>query len=133
MNKTTPTGKEYIFEGKVAISQTDLNGNINYINRKFCEISDYSVDELINSNMNILRHPDMHPSTYQKLWSTLKSGQVYNGMLKNMRKDGHFYWIDIEIVPVVDKEKRITGYMSVSKASPRKNIQDEKLNSTLNN
>jgi len=124
MNKVVPKNEEYVFEGKVAISQTDLKGNITFVNRKFCEISGYSLDELINSSHSIIKHPDVDEAIYEKMWKTLGSGQVYNGMLKNMRKDGSYYWTDIEIAPILDKKGQTTGYISVSKPSPRKNIQE---------
>lgn len=134
MSKIIPKDEEYIYEGKVAISQTDLQGNITFVNRKFCEISGYSVDELTNSNINVLSHPDVHSSTYEKMWNTLKSSQVYNGMLKNMRKDGSYFWVDIEITPIFDNQHQMSGYISVSKPSPRKNIQEnDKLNQNANN
>lgn len=134
MNKVVPKNEEYIFEGKVAISQTDLKGNITFVNRKFCEISGYTIDELINSSHSIIKHPDVDEAIYEKMWKTLSSGQVYNGMLKNLRKDGRYYWTDIEIAPIFNKKEQITGYISVSKPSPRKNIQEnEKSHQNANN
>ncbi len=124
MNKVVPKNEEYVFEGKVAISQTDLKGNITFVNRKFCEISGYTLDELINSSHSIIKHPNVDEAIYEKMWRTLGSGQVYNGMLKNLRKDGSYYWTDIEIAPILDKKGQTTGYISVSKPSPRKNIQE---------
>lgn len=134
MNKVVPKNEEYVFEGKVAISQTDLKGNITFVNRKFCEISGYTIDELINSSHSIIKHPDVEESIYEKMWKTLSSGQVYNDMLKNLRKDGRYYWTDIEIAPIFNKKEQITGYISVSKPSPRKNIQEsEKSHQNANN
>ncbi|ABB43698.1 putative PAS/PAC sensor protein [Sulfurimonas denitrificans DSM 1251] len=125
MNKIVPNDKEYIFQGKVAICQTDLEGNITFVNRKFCEISGYSVDELNKKNINMLKHPDTNPSIYEKMCSTLKGALVYNDMLKIIRKDGSYYWVDIEVTNIVDKQERISGYISISKPSARKNIQYE--------
>lgn len=134
MNKVVPKNEEYVFEGKVAISQTDLKGNVTFVNRKFCEISGYTIDELINSSHSIIKHPEVEESIYEKMWKTLSSGQVYNGMLKNLRKDGRYYWTDIEIAPILDKKGQTTGYISVSKPSPRKNIQEnEKSHQNANN
>lgn len=134
MNKVVPKNEEYVFEGKVAISQTDLKGNITFVNRKFCEISGYTLDELINSSHSIIKHPEVEESVYEKMWKTLSSGQVFNGMLKNLRKDGRYYWTDIEIAPILDKKWQTTGYISVSKPSPRKNIQEsEKSHQNANN
>lgn len=130
MDKVIPKDEEYIYEGKVAISQTDLNGNITFVNRKFCEISGYSLYELLGSNHDIIRHPDTDSTTFEKMHKTLNSGQVYNGMIKNLRKDGRYYWVDIEIAPIFNKQEQMTGFISVSKPSPRKNIQQK--NSKIN-
>jgi aerotaxis receptor len=128
MNRVVPKDEEYIFQGKVAISQTDLNGNITFVNRKYCEVSGYNAEELVGSNQNIVRHPDVQDAIFEKMYKTLGSGQAYNGVLKNLRKDGLYYWVDIEIMPILDENEHITGYISVSKPSPRKNIQEnEKL------
>lgn len=128
MDKVVPTDEEYIYEGRVAISQTDLDGTITFVNRKFSEISGYTVKELIDSSHDIIRHPDVSQEIFDKMWVSLKNGQVWNGMLKNLRKDGQFYWVDMEIAPILDKEDKITGYISVSKPAARKNIlENEKL------
>ena len=128
MEKVLPIDEEFIYEGRVAISQTDLKGNITYVNRKFCEVSGYSSSELVDSNIDIVRHPSIPNETFEKMWDALKNGQVWNGMLKNLRKDGKFYWIEMEITPIFDEQEEITGYISVSKPAPRKNIEEnEKL------
>jgi len=128
MNKVVPTDEEYIYEGRVAITQTDLDGNITFANRKFSEISGYSVDELIDSSHDIIRHPSVSQKLFDKMWTSLKNGQVWNGMLKNLRKDGKFYWVDIEIAPIFDNNDQINGYISVAKPAARKNIiENEKL------
>lgn len=124
MLRFTLKNKEYLFEGKVAIVQTDLEGNITFANRKFCEISGYGLSELLGNNISITRHPETDSSVFEKMWATLKSAQVYNGMLKNLRKDGSYYWVDIEIAPIFNPQNQMTGYISVSKPSPRKNIQE---------
>lgn len=134
MNKVVPKNEEYIFEGKVAISQTDLKGDITFVNRKFCEISGYTLDELMNANHSIIKHPEVSEAVYEKMWKTISDGQVYNGMLKNLRKDGSYYWTDVEIAPIMDTKGQITGYISVSKPSPRKNIQEnERAQQNANN
>lgn len=124
MNKIIPTEKEYIFDGKVALSQTDLKGKIIFVNRKFCEISGYTAQELLDSEHSIIRHPDMPSNVYKDMYKALKSDRSWSGIIKNLRKDSSYYWVDLEIVPLRDKEEDITGYMSISKPAPRKNIAD---------
>ena len=124
MNKIVPTEKEYIFDGKVALSQTDLKGKIIFVNRKFCEISGYTAQELLDGEHKIIRHPDMPSNIYENMYKALKNGRSWGGLIKNLRKDGCYYWVDFEIVPVRDIEEDIAGYMSISKPAPRKNIAD---------
>ncbi len=128
MEKVIPTNEEFIYEGRVAISQTDLDGVITFVNRKFCEISGYDASELVGSSHDIVKHPNVPQDIFFKMWSALQSGQVWNGPLINLRKDGRYYWVDMEIAPIFDKHEQITGYISVSKPVPRKNIsENEKL------
>jgi len=124
MNRPTPIDEEYFFEGSAIISQTDLKGIITYANRAFSEVSGYSVEELIGKPHNILRHPDMPKVVFEKMWSTIQSGQAWNGLVKNLRKDGRYYWVDTEILPVRDNDGNITGYIAARKAASRKDIQE---------
>nr|WP_321267719.1 PAS domain S-box protein [uncultured Sulfurimonas sp.] len=124
MNKVVPIDEEYMLEGSLLISQTDLRGIITFANRKFCEVSGYKIDELIGSNHNIIRHPDMPKAIFTKMWSTIQSGQSWNGLLKNLRKDGLYYWVDSEIIPVHNENKEITGYIAARKVASRKDIQE---------
>lgn len=128
MDKAVPTDKEFIYDGKIAISQTDLSENIIFVNRKFCEISGYTSQELLNKNHSIIRHPDVSQEIFEKMHKTIKGGQVWNGILKNLRKDGSFYWVNSEIVPIFDAQNRITGYISVSKPVPRRDIEEYNIN-----
>jgi len=128
MSKVTPIDDEYTFDTSVIISQTDLQGIITYVNRAFCEVSDYSVEELSGKQHNIVRHPDMPKVVFEKMWSTLTSGQVWNGLIKNLRKDGKFYWVEIEILPVRDNEDNITGYIAAAKSASRKDILEAEEN-----
>jgi len=124
MDQVIPIDEEYFFDDKVIISQTDLKGEITYANRAFCEISGYQVNELLGQPHNIIRHPDMPRAAFEKMWETIKGGQVWNGLVKNLRKDGRYYWVDTEILPVRDDDERITGYIAARKAASRKDIQE---------
>lgn len=124
MSKSTPVDEEYLYEGRVIISQTDLKGVITFANRKFCEISAYTAKELVGSQHNIIRHPDMPRAAFKKMWDTIQSGQVWNGLVKNLRSDGLYYWVDTEISPIYDEKNNITGYIAARKPASRKNIQE---------
>jgi len=124
MNKETIKDEEYIFEGSTIISQTDLSGKITFANRRFCEVSGYNIDELINQPHNIIRHPDMPQVIFEKMWDTLSSGMTWTGLVKNMRKDGLYYWVDTEILPIKSENNELTGYIASRKAASRSNIED---------
>ncbi|WP_324172263.1 PAS domain-containing protein [Sulfurimonas sp.] len=124
MNNVTPVNEEYIFEGSAIVSQTDLKGIITFSNRKFCNVSGYKVSELVGSNHNIIRHPDMPKSIFAKMWNTIESGESWNGLVKNLRKDGLYYWVYTEITPIFNKNNEITGYIASRKNAPRKDIEE---------
>ena len=118
MKKPNPINKEYTFEKGLIISSTNLNGIITYVNRKFCEIADYSKDELIGHNHNILRHPDMPNTVFNELWSTIKSGKEWTGIIKNLRKDAKYYWVYSHISPIVSEGVTIGYSVAKRPASP---------------
>lgn len=125
MNKIAPIDEEYLFGDGVIISQTDEKGVITYANRLFCDVSGYSVDELVGKPHSIIRHPDMPSSVFARMWETIKGGQVWNGLVKNMRQDGRYYWVDTEILPIKEEQSgRITGYIAARKVASRKDISE---------
>ena len=97
---------------ELIISRTDLKGNITYVNETFALISGYSTDELIGKPHNIVRHPDMPKSVYKDLWETLKSGENWQGFVKNKRKDNGYYWVHAEISGVY-KDGKLVEYKSL--------------------
>lgn len=97
---------------EIIISRTDLNGIITYANETFAQISGYQVEELIGKSHNILRHPDMPKILFEHMWKTLKSGKMWQGYVKNMRKDGGYYWVYAEVSGVY-KENILVEYKSM--------------------
>jgi len=125
MTNVIPKDEEYIFDDDtVIISQTDIEGIITYGNRAFFSVSGYAREELIGQLHNVVRHPDMPKEIFKKMWETIQSGQVWNGLIKNLRKDGRYYWISTEILPIRDANNKITGYISAKKAASKKDIQE---------
>ena len=124
--RVTPVDEEYMYVGDVIISQTDLKGVIIYANRMFCDTSGYRANELNGQPHSIIRHPDMPKAAFEKMWETIKSGQAWNGLVKNLRKDGLYYWVDTEILPLKDSDDNVTGYIAARKPASRKNIEETK-------
>ncbi|MDQ7045721.1 MAG: PAS domain-containing protein [Sulfurimonas sp.] len=127
MSNVTPINEEFLFEGSSIISQTDSKGVITFANRKFAEVSGYRVDELVGQEHNIIRHPDMPRDVFTKMWNNISTGHTWNGLLKNLRKDGLYYWVDTEILPIVDDNNNVTGFIASRRTASRKNIQEMEL------
>jgi aerotaxis receptor len=99
-------------DGVTIVSRTDLDGNITYVNEVFCEISAYDEEELLGKAHNILRHPDMPTSVFKDLWETIKRGENWEGIVKNLRKDKSFYWVRANISNFY-KDGELVGYKSI--------------------
>jgi len=112
LNFPTTDSERHLRGGDSAVSRTDTRGVITYVNTTFCEISGYSREELIGQPHNIVRHPDMPPAVFANLWTTLKAGKAWKGLIKNRCKDGSFYWVEANANPIV-ADGKIVGYMSL--------------------
>jgi len=113
-SKTVPTQKEVTLgEDEFIVSKTDGTGKITYINRVFMQISGYAEAELLNKQHNIIRHPDMPRGVFKFMWDTLKGGDEFIGFVKNLCKDGGYYWVFAHVTPDFDANGNFRGYYSV--------------------
>ena len=118
--KVQPTSREKVMrDGDFIVSKTDLKGNITYGNRIFIEFSGYGEDELLGAAHNIIRHPDMPRGVFKFLWDTLQAEKECFAYVKNMAKDGSFYWVFANITPDYDRNNKVVGYFSVRRAPKR--------------
>ncbi len=111
----TPTSHELQMKpNDLIVSKTDTKGRITYCNRIFIEFAGYTEQELLGQQHNIVRHPDMPRFVFHLLWTTIKSGNEFFGYVKNMSRDGSFYWVFANVTPSYAKNGAgITGYFSV--------------------
>jgi PAS domain S-box-containing protein len=110
----TPTTVERMMrEDDFIVSMTDTKGHITYGNRIFIEFSGYSEQELLGTQHNIIRHPDMPRAVFQLLWDKIQKKEECFAYVKNMSKDGSFYWVFTNVTPTFDPAGNITGYFSV--------------------
>ncbi|KPX11485.1 methyl-accepting chemotaxis protein [Pseudomonas syringae pv. coryli] len=94
------------------ISTTDTRGTITYCNDAFVDISGYSEAELVGAAHNTVRHPDVPPAVFEHMWTTLKSGQPWMGIVKNRCKNGDHYWVNAYVTPVLEN-RQVVGFESV--------------------
>ncbi len=129
LNNKTKELKDSIktIDENVIMSQTDLNGMITGVSKAFCKISGFSKDELIGQQHNLVRHSDMKKEAFKTMWSTIEKDILWKGEVKNLKKDGGFYWVNAVVAPLFRNGVKI-GYTSV-----RHDITDKKIIDELNN
>jgi len=110
-------------EGVPLVSRTDPNGRITFVNKAFIEISGFDEQELMGAPHNIVRHPHMPKEAFANLWTTIKAGQPWEGLVKNRTKDGNFYWVRANVTPIVENGQ-VTGYVSIRSKPNREEIAE---------
>lgn len=119
-----PINTEKTFaDDDIIVSKTDLKGKITYGNELFIKMSGYTEDELMGANHNIVRHPDMPKVVFKLLWETVQAKKEIFAYVKNMAKDGSFYWVFANVTPSLDLSGNIIGYYSVRRKPSKKAIE----------
>ncbi|HBL59430.1 MAG TPA: PAS domain-containing protein [Cyanobacteria bacterium UBA8803] len=109
------------------IAITDRQGRINFVNDKFCELSKYSRSEIYGVTHHLINSGYHPPEFFKQLWTTISSGKVWRGVIKDRAKDGSFYWVDTTIVPILDSEGKPHEYVSICKdITEQKRSQEER-------
>ncbi len=110
-------------EGKLIVSRTDKNGVITHCNQSFVDMSGYEEDEIIGQPHALLRHPEMPSAAFEDLWKTVQSGNKWHGYVKNLRKDGGYYWVYATVIPNV-RNGEVVGYTSVRRKPSRQKVEE---------
>ena len=126
MKKPIPVDEEYKFDDGVIVSETDLRGIITYANRTFCKIAGYDREELLGRPHNIIRHPDMPKAAFKDMWETIKQDKEWIGLVKNLRKDGRYYWVKTYIKPVYKDGEKV-GYIAARKPVSQKDKEEAEI------
>ena len=118
------TDKETLVpENTFIYSRTDTKGRITEANQAFATLSGYSIEELVGKPHNMVRHPDMPKQAFEDMWKSLKAGRPWQGMVKNRRKDGGFYWVFATVSPVRAEGGRIVGFQSLRRKPAREQVK----------
>ncbi|WP_052444181.1 PAS domain S-box protein [Flammeovirga sp. OC4] len=101
------------FNSAALMSETDLYGNITFVNDTFAELSGYTKQELLGQPHNIVRHPSTPKAVFKELWETIQAGRIFKVKYRNQKKNGGYYWVDATIAPVLDQEGKPIKYIGI--------------------
>jgi PAS domain S-box-containing protein len=110
-------------EGTLLVSETDPGGRITFANAAFVKVSGYTHEELVGSPHNIVRHPHMPKEAFRDLWTTIKTGTPWEGLVKNRAKNGDFYWVRANVTPMVENGE-LRGFISIRTAPTRAEVTE---------
>ncbi len=102
-----------IIDKYIISSTTDLKGRITDVSDAFCEISGYTRKELIGKPHSVIRHPDVPARVFRELWTTIQKGEPWRGEVKNLKKDGGYYWVYANVEPLISRKGKIEGYAAI--------------------
>ncbi len=122
-HKDKETDEWFFPKDRFIISETDERGIITYVNDVFCEIADYTEEELIGQPHNIVRHPDMPRAAFADLWEKIQGRGFWTGYVKNKRRDGAYYWVFATVLRHVDPDGTIS-YLSLRTVPERHKIEE---------
>ena len=116
---------EYTFTQNL-IYEIDTNGLITYANQHFCQVTGFRKEEILGKNHSIFKHPDVPQELYENLWSTKKRLKQWFSTIKNMRRDGMYFWSDIHCTVKYNHDtQEVSGFIVVHKPTSTSNIEEE--------
>ena len=133
MNRPVPTDREVpVSTIDIVVSKSDEAGNITYCNPIFVKLSGYEKDELMEQPHAILRHPEMPAVVFKYLWERLKANKEVYAFVKNLTKNGDYYWVYAFVRPALNPDGSFRNYVSTRKSmNPEAKAQIEQLYAQL--
>lgn len=114
-------------QSPVSIIITDTKGVIEYVNRRFSQVTGYSADEVLGQRMNFAKSGSTPRDTYEDMWGTILAGREWSGELLNRRKNGDLYWDYVRIMPVIGPDGSVTHFVSLQEDITRRRQDEETL------
>jgi PAS domain S-box-containing protein len=115
-----------VTQSPVSVIITDIEGNVEYVNPKFSEVSGYSYEEIKDQNPRILKSGETPSEEYKKMWDAIISGKTWTGEFHNRKKNGELFWESASISPIIDRTGEISNYLAVKEdITARKQTEED--------
>lgn len=121
-----------IINSPISVVITDVNGDIEYVNPKFTDLTGYTEEEVIGKNPRILKSGHQSKEFYQELWDTITAGKEWYGEFCNLNKNNELYWESASIAPVLNEKREITHFVAVKEDITEQRAAREKLKKAKN-
>ncbi len=118
-------------QSPVAVIITDINGNIEYVNPKFTQVTQYTPDEIVGENPRFLKSDATSPEEYKYLWDTITSGKEWHGIFHNKKKNGDYFWASVSISPIRKKGGDIINYVGIQEDITEEKLVKDKLKDAI--
>lgn len=113
------------------VSESDLKGNITYVNDKLCDVTGYTREECIGQPHSMFRHPDSPKEVFKEMWATIGRGKIFRQIIKNKKKNGDPYWVDAIIAPVIGENGKPVKYIGVRFDITEQKLKEEELEHSM--
>jgi len=114
--QANPIDKEIeVFDKSILLSETDVNGILVYVNRRYQGLTGFEEEELIGSPHKIVRHPDMPRGVFKAMWKIIRDKKIWRGYVKHLCKNGSYFWTLSYVQARLDDENHVVGYISTGK------------------
>ncbi len=123
IHKSSETDEWFFAQDQYVLSETNDRGIITYANDVFCELAGYTLEELVGQPHNVVRHPDMPNIAFKGLWDDAPRKGFWMGFVKNLRKDGGYYWVYATVIRKIDYNGNVT-YLSIRRVPDRSDVEE---------
>ncbi len=119
--------QKFALDQHAIVSIADVEGTITYVNDRLCKISGYTKEELIGQNHRLINSGEKNETYWQQMYRTISSGEVWSDVIRNRAKDGHFFWVDATILPLMGKNNKPRSYISIRTDVTKRKQAEEKV------